>query len=77
MTKGFVIMAQGDDYVKLLCVRKQYQKVLTVYIGVTIVTTKMLPYGDHASSTNWKLQNDWQVYEVKLMTTKLLSLKLT
>jgi hypothetical protein len=24
----------------------------------------MLPYGDQAPDTNWKLQNDWQVYEV-------------
>jgi hypothetical protein len=31
--------------------------------NVTIVTTEMLPYGDQAPDTNWKLQNDWQVYE--------------
>ena len=31
--------------------------------NVTIVTTDMLPYGDQALNTNWKLQNDWQVYE--------------
>jgi hypothetical protein len=31
--------------------------------NVTIITTEMLPYGDQAPDTNWKLQNDWQVYE--------------
>ena len=31
--------------------------------NVTIITTKILPHGDQAPDTNWKLQNDWQVYE--------------
>jgi hypothetical protein len=30
---------------------------------VTIITTDMLPYGDLAKDSDWKLINDWQVYE--------------
>ena len=30
---------------------------------VTIITTDMLPYGDLATDSDWKLINDWQVYE--------------
>ena len=30
---------------------------------VTIITTDMLPYGDQAKDSDWKLINDWQVYE--------------
>jgi len=32
--------------------------------NVTIITTDMLPYGDLAKDSDWKLINDWQVYEV-------------
>ena len=31
--------------------------------NVTIITTDMLPYGDLATDSDWKLVNDWQVYE--------------
>ena len=31
--------------------------------NVTIITTDMLPYGDLAPTSDWKLINDWQVYE--------------
>ena len=31
--------------------------------NVTIITTDMLPYGDLAKDSDWKLINDWQVYE--------------
>jgi hypothetical protein len=31
--------------------------------NITIVTTDMLPYGDLAIDSDWKLINDWQVYE--------------
>ena len=31
--------------------------------NVTIITTEMLPYGDQAKDSDWKLINDWQVYE--------------
>jgi hypothetical protein len=30
---------------------------------VTIITTDMLPHGDQATDSDWKLINDWQVYE--------------
>jgi hypothetical protein len=63
MNKGFVIMAQGDDYVKCAEVLKKSIKRTMPKAKVTIITTDMLPYGDQAPDTNWKLQNDWQVYE--------------
>ena len=31
--------------------------------NVTIITTDMLPHGDLAMNSDWKLINDWQVYE--------------
>ena len=31
--------------------------------NVTIITTDMLPHGDLTPDSNWKLINDWQVYE--------------
>ena len=63
MTRGFVIMAQGDDYVKCATALETSIKRVMPNANVTIVTTDMLPYGDQAPNTNWKLQNDWQVYE--------------
>ena len=63
MTRGFVIMAQGDDYVKCATALRASIKRVMPKADVTIVTTGMLPYGDQAPNTNWKLQNDWQVYE--------------
>ncbi len=64
MSKGFVIMAQGDDYVRCATALERNIKNVMPGANVTIVTTDMLPYGDQAPDTNWKLQNDWQVYEV-------------
>ena len=63
MTKGFVIMAQGEDYVKCANALEKSIKKVMPNANVTIVTTDMLPYGDQSPDTNWKLQNDWQVYE--------------
>lgn len=63
MDKGFVIMAQGDDYVKCAKALELNIKNVMPDANVTIITTEMLPYGDQAPDTNWKLQNDWQVYE--------------
>ena len=63
MDKGFVIMAQGDDYVKCAKALELSIKKVMPDANVTIVTTEMLPYGDQAPDTLWKLQNDWQVYE--------------
>lgn len=63
MDKGFVIMAQGDDYVTCAQALERNIKRIMPDSNVTIVTTEMLPYGDQATDTLWKLQNDWQVYE--------------
>ena len=63
MDKGFVIMAQGNDYVKCAKALELNIKNIMPDANVTIVTTEMLPYGDQAPDTLWKLQNDWQVYE--------------
>ncbi len=63
MTRGFVIMAQGSDYEKCASVLEASIKRVMPDANVTVVTTGMLPYGDQAPDTNWKLQNDWQVYE--------------
>ena len=63
MTKGFVIMAQGADYEKCANVLEKSLKRVMPDANVTIVTTDMLPCGDQAPDTDWKLQNDWQVYE--------------
>lgn len=57
-------MAQGDDYVKCANLLKDSLLNAMPDANVTIVTTDMLPYGDQAPDTNWKLANDWQVYEV-------------
>ena len=56
-------MAQGDDYVKCANILEKSIKKVMPKANVTIVTTDMLPHGDQAPDTNWKLQNDWQVYE--------------
>jgi len=63
MDKGFVIMAQGADYEKCAKALEHNIKTLMPDSNVTIITTEMLPYGDQAPDTLWKLQNDWQVYE--------------
>jgi len=63
MSKGFVIMAQGNAYVKCAAALESSIKRVMPNANVTVVTTQMLPYGDQAPDTDWKLQNDWQVYE--------------
>ena len=66
MTRGFVIMAQNTektDYVKCAEALELSIKRVMPDANVTIITTNMLPYGDQASDSDWKLINDWQVYE--------------
>lgn len=63
MDKGFVIMAQGDEYVTCAKALELNIKHVMPDSNVTVITTDMLPYGDQAPDTTWKLQNDWQVYE--------------
>ena len=66
MSRGFVIMAQDTATVKYTRCAEALQK--SIYrvmpnANVTIITTDMLPYGDQAPNNDWKLINDWQVYE--------------
>ena len=42
--------------------KKSIQRVMPE-ADVTSITTDMLPYGDLAIDSDWKLINDWQVYE--------------
>lgn len=63
MNKGFVIMAQGDRYVECANSLEYSIKKAMPNANVTIVTAEMLPHGDQAPNTEWKLQNDWQVYD--------------
>lgn len=66
MTRGFVIMAQNTANVKYTHCAKVLEKSIKRVMpdaNVTIITTSMLPYGDLAPKGDWKLANDWQVYE--------------
>jgi len=64
MNKGFVIMAQNTsttDYVS--CAESLRDSIIRVMpnSNVTIITD--LPYGDKCPDSEWKLANDWQVYD--------------
>jgi hypothetical protein len=64
MNKGFVILAQNTEktnYVKCADVLKNSLLRVMPDANVTIITE--LPYGDLAPNSDWKLINDWQVYE--------------
>lgn len=63
MNKGYVIMAQGSTYEKCAKALETNLKTMMPGCNVTIITTDMLPYGDQVPDIDWKLQNDWQVYE--------------
>ena len=66
MTRGFVIMAQNTANVKYTHCAKALEKSIKRVMpdaNVTIITTSMLPHGDLAPKGDWKLINDWQVYE--------------
>ena len=59
-------MAQNTeltDYVKCATVLSDSIKRVMPDANVTIITTDMLPHGDLAPNSDWKLVNDWQVYE--------------
>jgi hypothetical protein len=66
MTRGFVIMAQDTANVKYtkcaVALEKSIKRVMP-NANVTIITTEMLPHGDLSPKGDWKLINDWQVYE--------------
>ena len=57
-------MAQGEQYVKCAKTLEKSIKRVMPKAKITIVTTDMLPHGDQSIDTDWKLQNDWQVYDV-------------
>jgi len=66
VNKGFVIMAQDTKKISYTkCAETLHKSILRVMpeANVTIITTDMLPYGDLAPNSDWKLINDWQVYE--------------
>ena len=66
MTRGFVIMAQDTEKVSYTNCAKALEisiKRVMPNANVTIITTDMLPYGDVDPNSDWKLANDWQVYE--------------
>lgn len=66
MNKGYVIMAQNThttDYMS--CAKVLRDSILNVMpsANVTIIGVNELPHGDLAPESDWKLINDWQVYE--------------
>jgi len=66
MTRGFVIMAQDTEKVSYTNCAKALEasiKRVMPEANVTIITADMLPYGDLAPDSDWKLINDYQVYE--------------
>lgn len=66
MSKGFVIMAQDTkkvSYTKCAEALAFSIKRVMPSANVTIITTDMLPYGDLDLTSDWKLANDWQVYD--------------
>jgi hypothetical protein len=71
MDKGFVIMAQNTKSTNYVKCAKVLSDSIMRYMpdaNVTIITTKELPYGDLDKKSNWKLINDWQVYEASPYT---------
>lgn len=77
MNKGFVILAQNAkevDYIKCAEVLARSIKKFMPESKISLITSDIktnryfdnviqLPYGDLAPDSDWKLINDWQVYE--------------
>lgn len=77
MNKGFVILAQNTvevDYVTCAEILAKSIKRVIPNASVSLITTNEylgdtfdhvipLPYGDLEPDSQWKLSNDWQVYE--------------
>jgi len=64
MDKGFVIVAQNTDsvdYVK--CAEVLKNSILKAMPDANVTILDVLPYGDQAPDSDWKLINDWQVYD--------------
>jgi len=66
MDKGFVILASNTgtvDYVACAEALERSIKRVMPNANVTIIKTEDLPHGDLAPNSDWKLINDWQVYD--------------
>ena len=77
MTKGYVILAQNTvatNYVECAEALAMSIKIADPSANITLISddksdcsafdqTVKLPYGDLAPNSDWKLVNDWQVYE--------------
>ena len=77
MDKGFVIIAQNTDLVNYVqCAEQLAESIMRVMpdAKVSLISNNEtnckafhkvipLPYGDQAPDSDWKLINDWQVYE--------------
>jgi hypothetical protein len=77
VTKGFLVLAQNSpavDYIKCAEVLAKSIRHTMPNSSITLVSDDIdnspyfdkviaLPYGDLAPNSNWKLINDWQVYE--------------
>ena len=77
MNRGFVIIAQNTretDYIKCAEVLARSIKNVMPNESVTLLTDKQIkskvfnnvvtfPYGDQCINDDWKLANDWQVYD--------------
>lgn len=67
MNRGFIIMAQdienSSTYLNCANALAASIKCVMPNANVTIITNNDLPYGDVAINSEWKLANDWQVYE--------------
>lgn len=77
MNRGFVILAQNNtdaDYIKCAEVLADSIRNVMPNESVSLITDKkikskkfnkiiLFPYGDQCLNDNWKLANDWQVYD--------------
>ncbi len=77
MSRGYVIIAQNTettDYIQCATALANSIKLVMPSASVSLLTGSehvsdifdnviMFPYGDLAPNSNWKLVNDWQVYE--------------
>ena len=77
MDRGFVIIAQNTDLVNYVqCAEQLAESIIRVMpdAKVSLISNHKtnckafhkvikLPYGDLAPDSDWKLINDWQVYE--------------
>lgn len=77
MNRGFVVLAQNTDkvnYVECAEILAKSIKRVMPHADISLITNNIhnsiyfnkvipLPYGDLAPNSDWKLVNDWQVYE--------------